>query len=53
MDINRLVLDNAALNMSAIIHKHNYGTINIDEPVAEGIYVYQSTSMKQTLNYSI
>ena len=41
-----------ALNMSDMVHQHNYGEINIDDPVAKGFYVTQFISMPYTLHYS-
>ena len=33
MDINRIFLYSSAFNISAMVHQHNYGSINIDDPV--------------------
>ena len=45
MDIHIHFLDSVALNMSAMVYQHNYVAINIDEPVAEGLYVVQLVSI--------
>ena len=51
--VTRIVLDSVALNMSDMFYQHNYGTIKIDDPVAEVFYVVQFTSMPYTLQDSL
>lgn len=49
MYIHRIIPDSVALNMSATFHKNNYGAIKIDDPVSEGFYDVQFTSLPYTL----
>ena len=39
--------------MCAMVYQQNYGAITIDEPVAEGFYVMQFTSITYKLQKSI
>ena len=50
--IHMIAIYIVALNMSDMVHQHNYGEINIDDPVAKGFYVTQFISMPYTLHYS-
>ena len=53
MDINRIVLDSVALNMSAIDYQDNYCASNIDDPEAEGSYVVQFISIPYAIQHSM
>ena len=48
-----IFLDSVAFNMSYMVHQHSYGSINIDEPVSEGLYVVRLTSITYKLHDSI
>ena len=43
--LHRLFMDSDAFNMIAMITRHNYGVINIDDPVAEVFYIMQFTKI--------
>ena len=51
VDIDRIVLDIVTLNISDILHHHNYGTMKIDDPEAEGFHVLQFTPIQYKLQY--
>ena len=53
VDIYRIILDSAALNISAIVYQHNSGAINIYDTKADIIYVVHFTSMFYTLQEPI
>ena len=42
-------MESVAFNMCAMVYQQNYGAITIDEPVAEGFYVMQFTSITYKL----
>ena len=49
LDINRIVLDSVEFNISAMVYQHNYVTINIDDPVEEGLYAVTFTPIPYKL----
>ena len=49
LNIHRIVLDSVEFNISAMVYQHNYGTINIDDPVEEGLYAVPFTSIPYKL----
>ena len=53
MDIYKIFMDSAALNISSTVYQHKYGVINIDDLVSLGFYAVQFTPMTYTIHYSI